>query len=116
MAPTPLTGGAGRDTFVWTDVEETADNSWYADIITDFSTAQRDRISLTAIDADTTTSGDQAFRYIAGAAFSGAGQVRSYSESGYTYLALNTDRNLDTVEGVIRLDGTPRLSSASFLL
>ena len=63
-------GGNGADTFVF----KAAGSSG---ILTDFSSAQGDRIDLTGIDADLGATGDQAFTFIDSAAFSGqAGELR----------------------------------------
>lgn len=72
-----LTGGSGNDTFVFKSVTDSA-NGWsgyinnvaygpasgegYRDVITDFGNGD-DRISLSAIDANTKVSGDQAFSW-----------------------------------------------------
>jgi hypothetical protein len=47
------------------------------DLVTDFSTAQRDRIDLRGIDADATTRANDAFDFIGAQGFSGtAGELR----------------------------------------
>lgn len=56
-----LTGGAGDDTFKFYDVTDSAPGA--SDIITDL--AKKDFIDLSAIDADTTVDGDQAFALVA---------------------------------------------------
>ncbi len=53
-----MTGGPGNDVFVFNSIAET--KVVVPDVITDFTSGQ-DRINLSAIDADTTTAGDQAF-------------------------------------------------------
>jgi serralysin len=69
-----MTGGAGADTFVFAAVADSRSNGG-RDTITDFI-SKLDRIDLRAIDANTRTSGDQAFSYIGSGAFSGrAGQL-----------------------------------------
>jgi hypothetical protein len=48
------------------------------DVITDFSRSDRDRISLSGIDANASVGGDQAFTFIGTGAFTGsAGQLTS---------------------------------------
>src|SRR6266567_9579798 len=59
-----LTGGAGNDTFVYTDISDSLVGS--ADLITDFTStsgagAADDKLDLSGIDASTGTDGDQAF-------------------------------------------------------
>jgi serralysin len=81
-----LTGGAGGDTFVWTDLGGT-------DRISDF-TSGSDRIDLSGLDANSGTSGDQAFTFIGASAFGNvAGQLRSYVDGGITYVAGDVDGN-----------------------
>lgn len=71
-----LIGGGGADTFrflSWSD----STFGGNADVVHDFSRAQGDRIDLSAIDARTTTGGNDAFTFIGAGAFSGAaGQLR----------------------------------------
>ncbi|HEX9964744.1 MAG TPA: M10 family metallopeptidase C-terminal domain-containing protein [Allosphingosinicella sp.] len=75
-----LTGGSGADEFRFTDGSGN-------DRIADFVSGS-DRISLSEIDANSGTAGDQAFTFIGGAAFSNsAGELRSYSQGGENFLA-----------------------------
>jgi serralysin len=73
------TGGAGLDEF---RVSETGGN----EKITDFASGA-DKINLSEIDANSGVAGNQAFTYVGNAAFSGAGQLRSYTQGGENYLA-----------------------------
>lgn len=70
-----LLGGLGADTFIYTTL---ADSSLTGtDRILDFSTAEVDRINLSAIDASSQLAGDQAFVFVGDAAFSHvAGELR----------------------------------------
>lgn len=69
-----MTGGSGNDTFKFLASTDSATNS--ADIIADFA-SDRDKVDLEAIDANTLISGNQAFTFINGLAFSKvAGQLR----------------------------------------
>lgn len=71
-----LIGGAGADDFVFKTVAESGKGSG-RDVINDFSRAQGDDIDLRGIDANTNVSGNQAFLFIGGNAFSGkAGQLQ----------------------------------------
>lgn len=64
-----LTGRGGADTFIWRAAAEAGD------LVTDFKSAQGDRLDLSAMDANLGAAGDQAFRLVAG--FTGqAGQLR----------------------------------------
>ena len=68
-----MTGGSGADTFYFGKNDLGAG----AEIITDFSHAEGDRISLRAVDANTNVAGDQNFAFIGAAAFQKvAGQLR----------------------------------------
>ena len=68
-----LTGGSGADQFVYTCLRIRPRGE---DLITDFIRAQGDRISLSAIDANSDAGGNQAFAFIGAAAFSQvAGQL-----------------------------------------
>lgn len=57
-----LTGGAGADMFVFSSRHDSSVNN--PGVITDFSRNQGDRIDLRAIDANTKSAGDQAFKFI----------------------------------------------------
>lgn len=71
-----LTGSAGRDVFVFESVDDSP--AVDVDFITDFSRADRDRIRLDAIDANTENgAGDDAFTFIGSEAFSGTGTPSS---------------------------------------
>ncbi|HEV2748601.1 MAG TPA: M10 family metallopeptidase C-terminal domain-containing protein [Allosphingosinicella sp.] len=76
-----LTGGDGADRFRFEE-GDTGFGLFLADRITDFASGI-DRIDLSALDADRGTAGDQAFAFIADAAFSGvAGELRYQSHDG----------------------------------
>jgi len=90
-----LTGGAGADRFVYGSAAQSVVGA-NADRITDFSHAQGDRIDLSAIDADTTLAGNQAFRFIGTGLYTGhAGELR-FAQSG----------EQTTIAGDINGDGT----------
>jgi Ca2+-binding RTX toxin-like protein len=71
-----LKGGAGADRFDFNAIAESRRGEQHDTVF--FSRSQRDKIDLRTIDADTDgTAGNQAFRFIGGAAFSGVdGQLR----------------------------------------
>jgi hypothetical protein len=70
-----LLGGAGADIFVF-GAGDTGKSASSRDMILDFSRKDGDKIDLSAIDANSTKSGDQAFSFVSGAAFSGkAGEL-----------------------------------------
>jgi Ca2+-binding RTX toxin-like protein len=75
-----LTGGAGNDTFRYGSAIADIGNALNVrDVITDFQgagAAGGDVLDLSALDANTISTGDQAFELIGNAAFSSAGQLR----------------------------------------
>lgn len=112
-----LIGGNGADCFVF-DLPGLARavSRDTADRIKDFSHAQHDRIDLSAIDADTTQEGDQAFRLIGTAAFGGhAGELRWSFNGRHTYLRGDIDGDGKS-DFVIRLDGHHDLLKGDFVL
>lgn len=73
-------GGGGDDVFVFNRIEDSPAGGTL-DVIVDFNSG--DTIDLSAIDADTTTGGNQAFTFIDDADFSNtAGELRATNESG----------------------------------
>ncbi|WP_262296663.1 hypothetical protein [Microvirga sesbaniae] len=109
-----LTGGAGKDVFAFDDRDTGAAKS-RADVVTDFSGRQGDRLDLRAVDANTKRAGDQAFSFIGTKAFSKAGQVRTETVKGATYVLLNTDSD-KAAEAVIKLKGALDLHKGWFVL
>ncbi|HTV68875.1 MAG TPA: calcium-binding protein [Rhizobiaceae bacterium] len=92
-----LTGGLGADRFIFNSVAESR-AAGGIDKIVDFSRAQKDKIQLDLIDADTTQAGNQAFSFIGTKAFSGkAGELRyAKASSGSIITAdLNGDGKAD---------------------
>jgi Ca2+-binding RTX toxin-like protein len=74
-----LSGGKGADRFVYKSVNDSKakDPSSNRDFIADFSHAQKDKIDLKAIDANTKKAGNQAFTFIGKGAFTKkAGELR----------------------------------------
>jgi Ca2+-binding RTX toxin-like protein len=72
-----LVGGKGADKFVYKSVHDSPSiPGEVADLIADFSHAQRDKIDLKTIDANTKKSGNQAFTFIGKNDFTKAGQLR----------------------------------------
>lgn len=109
-----LIGGAGSDTFLFLSYKHS--NMTARDVIYDFSRSQGDKIDLSAIDARTTVSGNQAFTFIGGAEFSNkAGQLRSFVKDGETFIHgdLNGDRSIDFS---IKLATAATLTGSDFIL
>ncbi|GAA4001641.1 cadherin domain-containing protein [Sphingomonas humi] len=108
-----LTGGANADTFVFTALADSAPGA--VDQITDFSRAQNDKISLSAIDANALVAGDQSFSFIGSNDFTGAaGQLRTYVADAKTFVA--GDVNGDKVADFIIDLGSATVTASDFLL
>lgn len=86
-----LSGGLGDDRFVYGAVEES--DAAHTDLITDLQ--NRDRIDLSAIDADTGSAGDQAF--VLANAFTG--------HAGELVLSYDAGSDLTTISGDVDGDG-----------
>lgn len=109
-----LHGGSGADTFVFA-AGDSGTIFGTADLIADFSSAQGDRIDLTAIDA-VAGGGDNPFTFIGGAAFGNvAGELRYELIGGNTYVMGDTNGD-SMADFVIRVDGAVVLTGADFLL
>ncbi|MEN9879131.1 MAG: Leukotoxin [Cyanobacteriota bacterium] len=78
-----LIGGLDNDLFIFSSVAEIGNNPLFRETITDFATG--DRIDLSAIDANTVTTGRQVFNRI-GASFTGTGIASAASAGQLRYL------------------------------
>lgn len=108
-----MTGGAGFDAFEFDSIADSAPGT-YRDRITDFQ-EDIDFIDLATIDANVFAAGNQAFRFIGGAAFSAAGQL-SYGFLGNdTIISANTDLDA-AAEFQIALSGRHYLITGDFVL
>ena len=97
-----MSGGTGADQFIFSSVLHSSVAT--PDFIWDFTRSEGDKINLSAIDASTLRSGNQAFSFIGTAAFSGvAGQLR------YEYVDGNT-----VVKGDINGDGVADFAVALY--
>lgn len=109
-----LYGGSGSDTFVFLELSDSTTKS--RDTIYKFSQSEGDKIDLSAIDASTKATGNQAFSFVATKAFSGkAGEVRYQKADGgtYVYADVNGDKKIDLS---IFLDTSVTLTKADFIL
>jgi Ca2+-binding RTX toxin-like protein len=77
-----LAGGTGADTFIFGQIEtgfQTQGGHSAVTSIADFNASEGDRIDLSRVDADTSTSGNQDFHFIGESDFSGvAGELRVF--------------------------------------
>lgn len=112
-----LHGGKGSDDFRFDSVTDS--NILFADLILDFtfSAGERDRINLSAIDANSLLAGNQAFVFIGSAVFSGdAGQLRVTPAAGLGY-AIAADTNGDrSADMVINVQSSAIPSASWFVL
>jgi Ca2+-binding RTX toxin-like protein len=110
-----LTGNGGADTFVFAD-GDTGATSGHRDLITDFVTG--DLLDLTRIDADTTASGQDAFRLLGSAAFDGAaGALHTVFDAAHNITVLEGDTNGDKVADFgIELSGNLTLAISDFTI
>ncbi|TSD86581.1 hypothetical protein FFK22_022075 [Mycobacterium sp. KBS0706] len=109
-----LIGGAGADRFIFAHIDDSFSGA--PDRIADFSHAQRDKIDLSGIDANTGAAGDQAFTFIGTTLYSGvAGQLRYHSDGIVTNIGgdINGDGKSDFQ---IQLTGSIGLVAADFVL
>jgi serralysin len=106
-----LIGGTGGDTFTFRSASQAGKGS-ERDVIRDFSHGQGDKIDLSAIDANTVSSGNQAFSLIGSNGFSGkAGELR------YDYGIVSGDVNGDKAADFhIDITNDHALGSGDFLL
>lgn len=105
-----LNGGGGADLFIFARPGDTAGGT-VRDVVRDFATGV-DRVDLSAMDANSTTAGNQAFAYIGGAAFGDhAGELR------FAGGALQGDINGDGVADFsIRIIGSTQVVATDFIL
>ncbi len=106
-----LTGGVGKDVFLYTSLSDSTLAA--SDLITDLG--GKDRINLSALDADTNTAGDQGFLQVA--AFTGAaGQLRLTYDAGAQQTTLAVDVNGDGLADFALLIAGEHLSAAGWVL
>jgi Ca2+-binding RTX toxin-like protein len=110
-----IVGGPGADRFVFLDGDFGPDLS-ATDRIKDFSKAQGDLIDLTRVDANIALAGDQAFKWIGNAAFSGtAGELR-YNWSGSTTVVTGDTDGDGTADFALLLTGQVAVTVGDFAL
>ncbi|MEH2060532.1 MAG: calcium-binding protein [Nostoc sp.] len=108
-----LTGGPGNDIFKFNSVSDSPAGV-SRDVITDFvgnGNLPGDQIDLSAIDANSTIAGNQAFTFIGASAFSAPGQIRYVGD----ILSGNTAGN-QSPDFEIQLTGSPQLVASDIIL
>jgi Ca2+-binding RTX toxin-like protein len=106
-----LTGGEGLDDFIYLKASDSRPGG-ARDFIKDFDIL--DTIVLTAVDADSTTAGDQAFNFVGTAAFTGtAGELRYEKGSKNTIISGDTDGD-GNADFEIALKGLQDLTAFEF--
>jgi Ca2+-binding RTX toxin-like protein len=111
-----LTGGAGADKFAYSNASETSGLSFVSrDVIADFSWPQGDKIDVSAMDANSSVGGNQAFTWIGTAAFTAAGQLRYDQSGGNTFVRGNTGGDL-SYEFAIMVTGLVPFIGSDFVL
>jgi len=111
-----LYGGKGADTFVYTALSDSTKAVSGRDVIYDFSSRQKDRIDLKAIDASTKSGGNQAFSFIGKEGFhKKAGELRYEKSLGGA--TVHGDVNGDgKADFSIYLKGVSALAKGDFIL
>ncbi len=109
-----LTGAGGADRYKYTALSDSGPGA--ADLITDFKKVQGDKIDLSAIDANSNTGANDAFKFVSG--FTGqAGQLYSSYDAGAGVTNIYLDVNGDSVaDAVIQLSGQVNLVGSDFIL
>lgn len=113
-----LIGGKGADQFIFLNINDSSVSSASRDTITDFKSAQHDKIDFSAIDANTGTKNNNAFSSLN----QGAGFVDSFISTASLYFdqtakILYGNNDADTqADFSIRLNGVSSLSLGDFIL
>jgi Ca2+-binding RTX toxin-like protein len=107
-------GGSGRDLYDFNAIADSKVGASTRDVITDFDHLV-DKIDLMGIDADTTVTGNQTFRWVGTAALSGPGQLGFFTSGGNTIIRASNDADAAS-ELEIQLTGIKTLTAADFFL
>ncbi len=111
-----LIGGSGADQFIFTKVSDSTATTSGRDMILDFARTLGDKINLSAIDANTSTAGNQAFTFIGTHGFSDkAGELRYGIVGDLTFISGDVIGD-GTSDFRIGLDRSIALISSDFLL
>jgi Ca2+-binding RTX toxin-like protein len=111
-----LEGEAGADRFVFLARDFVGINQSAPDTINDFNQVDRDVIDLLAVDANTNTTGNQAFKFIGAQPFQNiAGQLRFQQSGANTFVYGDTNGD-GTSDFTIKLGGLLTLAEKDFIL
>ena len=109
-----LYGGLGADRFVWTTLRDTAVARTNRDMVQDFSTAEGDKIDLSAMDAKAGVKGNQAFTLVdAFTGHKGELRIQFTSDGCVVFGDTNGDGSADFSIGFL---GTSALTFTDFVL
>jgi Ca2+-binding RTX toxin-like protein len=108
-----LTGGTGRDTFMFTTLLESGPLASNRDSITDF--AAGDKINVQYIDANLGVSGDQAFKLDTGGSFV-AGEIRQQKVGADLLLTFNTSGDATPEMSILLKNHAALLTATDFIL
>lgn len=112
-----LTGGEGNDLFIFTSVLDAGLPGGNLDVITDFTRAHGDKISLSQIDADELAPSNQAFHFIGNTGFTGvAGELRYFFDDGGNTIIEGDNNGDGNADFGIILTGQITLASSDFFL
>jgi Ca2+-binding RTX toxin-like protein len=106
-----LTGGAGADRFVFLSASDSLPGAG-RDVVIDFA-AGVDRIVLTAIDANATSAGDQAFVFDTNSSLS-TGEIRQTVTTAGLVLEFNTDADGSSEMAILLKGVTSPLVASDF--
>ncbi|WP_430439006.1 calcium-binding protein [Shinella sp.] len=111
-----LYGSSGADTFIYKTGNDSTSGPSGRDFIADFSRFQKDKIDLKAMDANFSSGGNQAFKFIGSQEFhEKAGELRYRKLGGDTIV--EADRNGDgEADFAIAIDGFINLKASDFIL
>ncbi|MHA6731517.1 M10 family metallopeptidase C-terminal domain-containing protein [Devosia sp. A369] len=113
-----LTGGAGNDVFAFRSTSESGTNNSTRDVITDFVSGQ-DKIDLSGIDADSRTSANDDFTFLAAdnAVFTKkAGELAWHTDAANNRTIVQIDVNGDGVSDLdIAMAGIKQLTAKDFI-
>ncbi|MBM6595472.1 M10 family metallopeptidase [Microvirga pudoricolor] len=111
-----LSGGAGADRFVLKSITHSTVDPFGRDSILDFSRQQKDKIDLSALDANTLIGGDQRFMFIGTDEFHGlAGELRYISANGSATVSGDVDGD-GLADFAIAMSGVSVLFRGDFVL